>query len=213
MLGSHGSPNLACSNRQPGEIRLADCFLRNGKQEGTVPQRMSFYLHRLSALDAAWCLRINCSSRYPSVRSLFRLVSRLGDGVFWYALMLGLLALYGRAALPTCVHMLLAGGCGTLVYKLLKHYTLRPRPYQVIQAISLGTAPLDKFSFPSGHTLHAVTFTLVALEYYPWLAWLLLPFTLLVAASRLVLGLHYPTDVLAGAALGAMIAEISLSVT
>jgi undecaprenyl-diphosphatase len=106
--------------------------------------------------------------------------------------------------------MLLAGGSGTLVYKLLKQRTLRPRPFQVIQAISLGTAPLDKFSFPSGHTLHAVTFTLVALHYYPALAWLLIPFTLLVAASRLVLGLHYPSDVLAGAALGAAIAEISL---
>lgn len=178
-----------------------------------MPQRMSFYLHRLGALDAAWCLRINRSSRYPCVRCLFSLVSRLGDGVFWYALVLGLLALYGRAALQPCVHMLLAGGSGTLVYKLLKQRTLRPRPYQVMQAIRLGTAPLDKFSFPSGHTLHAVTFTLVALAYYPWLAWLLLPFTLLVAASRLVLGLHYPTDVLAGAALGALIAETSLLLT
>jgi undecaprenyl-diphosphatase len=69
--------------------------------------------------------------------------------------------------------------------------------------------PLDHFSFPSGHTLHAMAFSLVALFYYPHLAWLLLPFTLLVALSRVVLGLHYPSDVMAGAALGVLIAEAS----
>jgi undecaprenyl-diphosphatase len=46
----------------------------------------------------------------------------------------------------------------------------------------------------------------VAIAFYPMLAWLLVPFTLLVAISRVVLGLHYPSDVLAGAALGALIA-------
>ncbi|HET7766673.1 MAG TPA: phosphatase PAP2 family protein, partial [Burkholderiales bacterium] len=65
--------------------------------------------------------------------------------------------------------------------------------------------------FPSGHTLHAVAFSMVAISFYPALAWLLVPFTLLVASSRVVLGLHYPSDVLAGAALGAIIALASLA--
>jgi undecaprenyl-diphosphatase len=81
----------------------------------------------------------------------------------------------------------------------------------VHQHIAAGTQPLDQFSFPSGHTLHAVAFTLVACSYYPTLAVLLVPFTLLVAASRLVLGLHYPSDVLAGAVLGALIVLASFS--
>jgi undecaprenyl-diphosphatase len=72
-------------------------------------------------------------------------------------------------------------------------------------------APLDAFSFPSGHTLHAVAFTLVALGYWPWLASLLVPFTLLTATSRVALGLHYPSDVIAGAALGAAIGASSLA--
>ena len=63
-------------------------------------------------------------------------------------------------------------------------------------------APLDEFSFPSGHTLHAVSFTLIALAYFPMLAPLLVPFTLLVALSRIVLGLHYPSDVLAATVIG-----------
>jgi len=51
---------------------------------------------------------------------------------------------------------------------------------------------------------------LIGLYYYPVLAALLLPFTLLVALSRIVLGLHYPSDVLASVAIGAMVATVSL---
>ncbi|HOV59357.1 MAG TPA: phosphatase PAP2 family protein, partial [Rhodanobacteraceae bacterium] len=58
--------------------------------------------------------------------------------------------------------------------------------------------------------LHAVSFSLVAIAYCPPLVVLLLPFTLLVAASRVVLGLHYPSDVLAASALGTGLASLSL---
>src|SRR5262249_27792909 len=113
------------------------------------------------------------------------------------------------AAMPV-VHMLVVGIVCTLVYRALKQGTLRPRPYEVHAHIAAGATPLDRFSFPSGHTLHAVAFTLVALAYYPALTWFLLPLTAAVAASRMVLGLHYPSDVLAGAAIGASVALGSL---
>ncbi|HEV7631790.1 MAG TPA: phosphatase PAP2 family protein, partial [Steroidobacteraceae bacterium] len=74
-----------------------------------------------------------------------------------------------------------------------------------------GAVPLDRFSFPSGHTLHAVSFTLIASMAFPLLALLLVPLALLIALSRVVLGLHYPSDVLAGALLGAGVAAAALS--
>src|SRR5690606_17540147 len=96
------------------------------------------------------------------------------------------------------------------LYKRLKRWTRRPRPFAADVRIRAWVAPLDEFSFPSGHTLHAVAFTVVALAHYPLLAWLLLPFTASVAVSRVVLGLHYPSDVLAATAIGGALAGLSL---
>jgi undecaprenyl-diphosphatase len=107
--------------------------------------------------------------------------------------------------------MLACGAVGLAVYKVLKRRLVRERPYVWHPEIGCGAPPLDRFSFPSGHTLHAVCFSTVALASLPELAWLLLPFTALVAASRVVLGLHYPTDVLAGAVIGFVIARSGLT--
>ncbi len=173
-----------------------------------MSHKMRLYLHRFNRFDSSLCIRVNRSSQHLWVRWWFRLISRLGDGVFWYLCMLAILLVEGDAGVTPVINMALAGLTGTVLYKWLKGKTLRPRPYEVHQDIWLTGRPLDRFSFPSGHTLHAVTFTLVALHYYPELGWLLLPFTAMVAFSRVVLGLHYPSDVLAGALIGALVAQL-----
>ncbi|MBI3526152.1 MAG: phosphatase PAP2 family protein [Betaproteobacteria bacterium] len=167
--------------------------------------------YRINALDLALCLRCNRISRYWLPRVFFRAVSRLGNGVFWYVLMAALLAVDGAAALPTVLRMLATALVGLLVYKWLKVRTSRPRPYQVYAAITASAPALDRFSFPSGHTLHAVSFTLIAGAAYPPLAPVLWLCTALVALSRPVLGLHYLSDVLAGAAIGAALAQLALA--
>jgi undecaprenyl-diphosphatase len=167
-------------------------------------------LQRINDYDVALCLFCNRQSRHLFIRDLFCLVSRLGDGVFWYTLMAVLLLCYQNEALPAVLHMLSAALVGTVIYKLIKSRTLRPRPFNVYPAIVCTGKTLDQFSFPSGHTMHAVSFSLIAVFYFPALIWLVLPFTLLVALSRSILGLHYPSDVLAGAALGALIAITSI---
>lgn len=174
-----------------------------------MPIRLHSYLQRMHQLDSNVCVAVNHTSQYKLIRNSFRLVSRLGDGVFWYGLMTAILCVKGADGLQPVLHMATTGLLGTLLYKWLKGKTLRPRPYEVRQEITLAGMPLDKFSFPSGHTLHAVIFTVIALQYYPQLVTILLPFTLLVALSRVVLGLHYPSDVLAGALIGAALAFIS----
>ena len=169
--------------------------------------RLESSLERLRLWDQTLCIHVNCAVRIAPLCRVFRGISRLGDGVFWYSLMLALLAVDGARAFVPVGRMAATGLVCTLFYKWLKSKTSRPRPFAVENAVRAGAAPLDPFSFPSGHTQHAVAFSAVAIAVYPMLAWLLVPFTVLVAISRVVLGLHYPSDVLAGAALGALIAE------
>jgi undecaprenyl-diphosphatase len=106
---------------------------------------------------------------------------------------------------------MLAAGCAALVvYKSLKGATRRKRPCHSLADIPTLVAPLDYYSFPSGHTLHAVSFSVVAVHYYPRLAWVLVPFTLAVAGSRIILGLHYPSDVVAAAGIGLLLAHAGI---
>ena len=156
------------------------------------------------------CLAMNRWGARHALRRFFGVVSRLGDGVFWYALM-GVLAVFGGArGAVAALHMALTGLVAAAMYRGLKRWTRRPRPFRAHDGIVPYIAPLDEFSFPSGHTLHAVSFTLIALAYFPVLAPLLIPFTVLVAMSRVVLGLHYPSDVLAATLIGSGLGALSL---
>ncbi|WP_101925385.1 MULTISPECIES: phosphatase PAP2 family protein [Luteimonas] len=165
---------------------------------------------RLRLHDAGWCLRANRACTRTSIRRYFTAVSRLGDGLFWYALMGLLVLLDGIAGLAAATHMAATGAVALLLYKRLKRWTRRPRPFAADGRIRAWVAPLDEFSFPSGHTLHAVAFSIVAVAHYPPLAWLLAPFATSVAVSRVVLGLHYPSDVLAATGIGVVLASLSL---
>jgi undecaprenyl-diphosphatase len=170
---------------------------------------LNFPLQQIKTWDMELCAFCNRRSRNFTVRNLFRLFSRLGDGVFWYVLMIVLLLQYQGAAIPAVFHMTVVGLVGTACYKFIKGKTLRPRPFNVYPAIVCAGKTLDQFSFPSGHTMHAVAFSVVAIAYFPALVWLVLPFSVMVGLSRPILGLHYPSDVLAGAALGGVIAGLS----
>jgi undecaprenyl-diphosphatase len=172
---------------------------------------LSTFVARVDAAEFGLCRTLNVLSRRAPVRRLFQMVSRLGNGAIWYALLLALPLLRGRTGVRAALVMMLTGIIGVVLYKLLKQTLVRERPFITHSGIRLHAAPLDRYSFPSGHTLHAVAFTWQAVGHFPKLAWVLVPFTFLVAASRVVLGLHYPTDVLVGAALGGLLGQLGLA--
>ena len=175
----------------------------------TTPLPPSDALPRF-AIDRRLCVAANHWGARRAVGVFFGIISRLGDGVFWYSLMLLLALVDGRHGRLAALQMAATGLTALMLYRLLKRWTRRPRPFRSCPGVIAHVPPLDEFSFPSGHTLQAVAFTVVALAWYPVLAPLLLTFTTLVAASRVILGLHYPSDVLAAIAIGSGLGSLSL---
>jgi undecaprenyl-diphosphatase len=172
---------------------------------------LSGFMARIDAAEYGLTRTLNRGAAFAAPRLVFRVASRLGDGIVWYLLIVLLPILYGAAALRPAIVMACTGVLGLTVYTLLKRVCVRERPFITHAAIDLKAAPLDRYSFPSGHTLHAVSFAWQATAHFPELGWVLVPLAALIAASRVVLGLHYPSDVLAGAAIGAALAELGTS--
>ena len=174
--------------------------------------RLDAALALIQRWDERVCVRVNRGAQQRPVALAFQAISWLGNGIFWYALMLALLLADPHSAALPVLHMAFVGAVCTCCYKMVKRTTVRSRPYQVNPLVQAGAGVLDRFSFPSGHTLHAIAFSLIACFYYPGLWVVLWPFAVLTAISRVALGLHYPSDVIAGGALGALIAAASFQV-
>ncbi|WP_299805939.1 phosphatase PAP2 family protein [uncultured Shewanella sp.] len=88
------------------------------------------------------------------------------------------------------------------LYFALKNMIRRPRP---CHALSDGTAsfePADKFSLPSGHTAAAFVMATSIYLIYPQLFYIAVAWALAIGLARIVLGVHYPMDIIAGAILG-----------
>src|SRR5205085_8019297 len=112
-------------------------------------------LERMLEWDRAWAILLN-QSLSPAHEKLWIAVDRLGDLGPWLVFILTLALLGGPLGGRCALHMLGAGTLAVIVYKLVKSCASRPRPCMRIEVVRRCVEPLDEFSFPSGHTLHAV---------------------------------------------------------
>ena len=136
--------------------------------------------------------------------------TRGGDGWLWYAMGLIILIAGGDRRFPAVTAGMLAAGLGVTLFLRLKKAAGRKRPC-AIQAHCWATLlPPDQFSFPSGHTITAFAVSISLSRFYPEMALGLLFCALSIAASRILLGMHFLSDVLAGAAIGTTVAWASV---
>jgi undecaprenyl-diphosphatase len=131
--------------------------------------------------------------------------TRLGDGWIWYGLGFLLLVFGGPQRYSAVCASGAAALFGILVFKALKGLSQRARPCQIEPHCWSKVLPPDKFSFPSGHTMTAFSIALVVSYFYPSLEGMLFFLALSIAVSRIVLGMHFLSDVLAGVVLGVVL--------
>ena len=138
--------------------------------------------------------------------------TRGGDGWLWYALAPVILLFGGPLRFQALGAAALAAASGIAVFLTLKKAIGRRRPSAFEPHCWATLLPPDRFSFPSGHTITAFAVALSLSRWYPDLAVGLLFCALSIAASRILLGMHFLSDVLAGAAIGAVLAYAATSI-
>lgn len=131
--------------------------------------------------------------------------TRGGDGWLWYAMGLAILVLGGKTRFEAVGAAGIASVLSILLFQWLKRLTGRRRPCEIEPHCWATLLPPDQFSFPSGHTMTAFAVAIPLLLFYPTLTIGLLFCALSIAISRVLLGMHFLSDVVAGAAIGTLL--------
>lgn len=163
-------------------------------------------LVRLSDREIDWVTRTSAAARRRRLESTAIAVSWLGNGLLYLLLAMLLLAWAGTPAWRAIAASALAGAVSHVVYPLVKRAGSRPRPFEHCTSLDCAHRPLDVHSFPSGHAMTLAATLTPALMVWPSLWPAALGLWLLVAWSRIAVGHHYPSDVLAGTLLGTALA-------
>jgi undecaprenyl-diphosphatase len=163
---------------------------------------MGTLLKKINHFDVVafqWCLSRKHAAK---IAAISRWVSHSGDGIYYFIIGITLALfekIYGQSFLSTG---LIAFTIELPLYVLLKNSIKRRRPDDVITEFVAFLIPSDKFSFPSGHTAAAFLMAALVAFYYPAFSPLAYSLASLIGFSRVLLGVHFPSDILAGALLG-----------
>jgi len=170
---------------------------------------LTFIAHR----DHNLMRRVNQWHAPRWIRVWMICATRGGDGWLWYGMGLIVLLFGGSDRFAALASAALAAGLGVGLFLRLKKLTGRKRPCMLEPHCWAKLLPPDQFSFPSGHTITAFAVAVSLSRFYPTLSVGLLFCALSVAASRILLGMHFLSDVLAGAVIGAALAYGTVELT
>jgi undecaprenyl-diphosphatase len=142
-------------------------------------------------------------------RILMIMSTRMGDGWLWYSIGAILLIFGGPQKFLAIGSATLASAIGIFLFRTLKHASRRKRPCEIEPHCWSTILPPDRYSFPSGHSITSFAIALSVGMFYPGLQIVLLVVATLIAASRIILGMHFLSDVLAGSTIGILLGYCS----
>ncbi len=148
-------------------------------------------------------------NRWPAprwIRVWMLCASRGGDGWLWYAMGAVILLFGGPTRFAAVGAAALAAATGIALFLFVKRRTNRRRPCAIEPHCWAKLLPPDRFSFPSGHTITAFAVALSLSSFYPAAVYGLMFCAASIALSRILLGMHFLSDVIAGALIGSTLA-------
>jgi len=168
-------------------------------------------LSYISSQDHRLMRRVNRWRAPKWIRVWTLAATRAGDGWLWYSLGIVLLIAGGPQRFVAVTSATLAAVTGVALFIALKRVSGRKRPCAIEPHCWATLLPPDQFSFPSGHSITAFAVVVPVAQFYPEIAAGLFFCAVSVAVSRIILGMHFLSDVLAGCAIGALLGCGSLA--
>jgi undecaprenyl-diphosphatase len=162
-------------------------------------------LSYISSRDHNLMRRLNGWMPPRWIRIWMIVASRVGDGWLWWTIGLILLVFGGPQRFRAVGAAALSEAASATIFLAIKKLAGRKRPCEIGQNCWATLLPPDQFSFPSGHSMTAFSVAVPLSLFYPSLEAGLLFCAISIALSRIVLGLHFLSDIIVGSALGAAI--------
>lgn len=160
-------------------------------------------LEYITTRDHRLMRRVNRWSPPKWVRMWMVCATRGGDGWLWYAMLAAVLVLGGPERFAAIGAAVVAVGVGIVMFLSLKRIAGRKRPCHIEPHCWARLLPPDQFSFPSGHSITAFAVAVPVSLFYPSLMIGVVFCAASIAMSRILLGMHFLSDVVVGSALGA----------